>query len=72
MTEAEQITAKLTEAQRAAWIRTVLVISHSDRQRHAFFAGYNGNSKPPHSSPEMTRDYELGLQVRAILKEQQP
>jgi hypothetical protein len=57
----------LSDDLRDAWIRTVLVIVHSEPQRRAFIAGYNGDPRPTPSSDQMRRNYALGKQVHATL-----
>jgi hypothetical protein len=64
-----EVADKLTEAQRILWIRTVLVVTHSEPQRRAFVAGYNGLPMPGKPSDQMWRDHRLGNEVSRILQE---
>ncbi len=55
------------ETQRIAWVRTVLVVLGSEKQRHAFISGYNGTARPKRCSETMRRNYDLGIEVRDYL-----
>lgn len=58
---------RLAEAHRDLWIRTMLVITHSEPQRRAFIAGYNGDSRPATCSDRMRQNYKLGQDVYSVL-----
>jgi len=57
----------LTEEAITLWIGTILTITDTAPQRHAFIDGYNGVSIAPRASPQMKRRYVLGGQVRDYL-----
>lgn len=60
---------RIAKSHREAWVKTVLVIVHSEPQRRAFIAGYNGYGLPNNSSAQMRENHALGQQVRAYLME---
>jgi hypothetical protein len=57
----------MTEAERTAWIRTVLTITGTEPQRRAFIDGFNGYGLTRHFSRAMQDRHELGKQVHGIL-----
>ena len=63
-----QIAKGLTEAQRDAWISTMLAVVGTDFQRRAFIAGYNGEPCPPYARAHARQFYEDGKTVRAHLQ----
>lgn len=60
--------ARLSEAQRTDWIRTVLTVNGTRPQRMAFIDGYNGVAMTGRYSPQMKEAHALGVRVRTILE----